>query len=318
MKLNKNVLSDRTLKIISLVIAIGLWLYVGQVQNPDIERTVKDVPVVFSQKRALEDKGLVLIDDNEHTIDIRIKGRRQYVYGVDSSTITVLADVGSLDSTGSHTLMTNVVLPYANLEIINKTPSVVAVTVDDLMEREFKVSVETEGTPKTDYIVGRMTSSLETITVKGPKSIVNGIEKVSAVVDVSSKTEDVALVSEFTVYGSNNKEIKSPYITLSESSAEVRCEILKTKTVNLIPVFAGDVSQAMKFLPDSNNTKTVKIAGAPEVIDDITEISTKPIEESEINSSGEASVELSLPTGVRSLDGDSFIFRFSPKQKQEE
>lgn len=318
MKLNKNVLSDRTLKIISLVIAIGLWLYVGQVQNPDIERTVKDVPVVFSQKSALEDKGLVLIDDNEHTIDIRIKGRRQYVYGVDSSTITVLADVSSLGSTGSHTLMTNVVLPYANLEIINKNPSVVAVTVDDLMEREFNVSVETEGTPKTDYIVGRTTSSLETITVKGPKSIVNGIEKVSAVVDVSSKTEDVALVSEFTVYGSNNKEIKSPYITLSEVSAEVRCEILKTKTVNLIPVFSGDVSQAMKFLPDSNNTKTVKIAGAPEVIDDITEISTKPIEESEINSNGEASAELSLPTGVRSLDGDSFIFRFSLKQNQEE
>ena len=318
MKLNKNVLSDRALKIISLVIAIGLWLYVGQVQNPDIERTVKGVPVVFSQKSALEEKGLILMDDNEHTVDIRIKGRRQYVYGVDNSMITVLADAGALSSTGSHTLMTNVVLPYANLQIINKNPSVVSVTVDDLMEREFDVTVETVGSPKSDYIVGKTTSSLEKITVKGPKSIVSGIEKVAALVDVASKTEDVALISELAVYGSGDKEMKSPYITLSETEGEVRCEILKTKMVNIVPVFSGDVSQAMRFLPDSNNTKTVKIAGAPEVIDAITEISTKPIAENSISAEGEASVQLSLPTGVRSLDGDKFIFRFSPKTVQED
>ncbi len=318
MKLNKNVLSDRALKIISVVIAIGLWLYVVQVQSPDIERTVKDVPIVFSQKTSLEEKGLILIDNNEHTIDVRIKGRRQYVFGVNPNNLTVVADVGGIDATGSHTLMTNIVLPYANLEIINKNPSVLSVTVDNLMEKEMPVTVEPTGNPKDNYVCGDATSSVEKVVIKGPQSIISGIEKISAKLDVSGKATDVAAISQLSIYGSNNKEIQSPYITLSESSLEVRCEILKAKTVDIVPVFAGNINNALNYLPDSNNIKTVKIAGAPEVIDSIHEISTKPISESSIDENGTASVKLNLPTGVRSLDGDSFIFRFSSKLQNNE
>lgn len=318
MKIKKNVLSDRALKIISVIVAIGLWLYVVQVQSPDLERTVKDVPVVFSQKATLEEKGLILIDDNEHTIDVRIKGKRRYVYDVTPANITVVVDVGNLDSVGEHTLMTNVVLPYANLEIINKNPSVLSVTVDELMMRELPVTVEAAGSPKADFVAGNMTSSIQSVVVKGPKSIVTGIEKVSAIVDVSGKSADVAAIGELTIYGSNNKEIQSPYISLSETSLEVRCEILKTKTVDIVPVFAGNISNALNYLPDSNNTRTVKIAGAPETIDSITEIPTKPINENDITETGTANVELSLPSGVRSLDGDRFIFRFTARQSGRE
>lgn len=313
MKLNKNVLSDRTLKIISLIIAIGLWLYVIQVQSPDVVRTVKNVPVVFSQKDVLENRGLILIDDNEHTVDVKIKGIRRYAYDVNQTNITVIADVSNLDKTGRHTLQTNVVLPYGSLEILDKNPSILPVTVDELMKREFDVTVMAVGSPKSDYITGNTQTQSKKITVKGPKSIVAGIEKVAAVLDVSGKSSDVAANAPLTLFGSNDKEIQSPYLSLSTDSIDASCEILKTKEVNIVPTFSGNVDNALKYLPDSNNVKTVRIAGAPETIDEITEIQTKPISEYDIGKDGNAMVRLSLPKGVRSLDGESFTFRFSSK-----
>ena len=44
MKALKN---DGMLKIISLVIAIGLWIYVVQVQNPDREETLTEMKHMF-------------------------------------------------------------------------------------------------------------------------------------------------------------------------------------------------------------------------------------------------------------------------------
>lgn len=311
MKLNKNVLSDRALKIISLIIAIVLWLYVAQVQSPDIERTVKGVPIVFTQKNALEEKNLILLNDNEHTIDVKIKGRRQNAFNVTPENLTVVADVSDISATGEYTVPTSVVLPYANLEVISKNPSAVTVTVDDLLQKELPVSIEPIGVPKAEYITGNMMSSIEKVTIKGPKSIVSGIEKVSAAIDVSGETTDVAAVSPLKIYGSNNKEIQSPYITLSEDSPEIRCEILKTKNAEIVPIFTGDL--AFSYLADSNNTKSVKIAGSAEAIENITEIKTKPISSDDIDENGIASVKLNLPQGVRSVDGDTFMFRFTKR-----
>ena len=58
--MKKQLKSDSALKVLSLVIAIALWFYVVQVESPDINRTIKDVPVVFTQKSLLEEREVVL------------------------------------------------------------------------------------------------------------------------------------------------------------------------------------------------------------------------------------------------------------------
>lgn len=306
-----NFRDDLALKIVSVLIAIGLWFYVVQVQSPDIERTIKGVPVVFSQKSVLENRGLILLNDKEHTIDIKIRGKRKYAIGATAENTTVLADVSSIEGTGTHTVYTNIVLPYANLEIINQHPSALTVEVDNLVTTEKEIEVQTQGEPKNGFSAGTVTVAPSTVTLKGPKSILDGVSTVVAEVDIGGKDADVETIVPLKIYGSNEKEIKSAYITSDITEAEVRCEILKTKLVDVKPVLAGsdpDVDNGIRL--DAGSLKQIRVAGPKDLIDSLTSVETQPILIEDINENGEATAELNLPAGVRSLEGNSFTFRF--------
>ncbi len=313
MKMKKQMKSDLPLKVFSVVIAICLWFYVVQVQSPDMDRVIKGVPVVFTQKNILEEKNLIVLNDNEHTIDIKIRGSRKYVMEVSSEDVTVLADVSNIESTGRHIVFTNIVLPYANLEVINKNPSMLSVDVDDLVTVEKPVEAVIEGAPKDSYMVGNLTANPQTVKIQGPKTIIDGIQSVAAFVDVDGKSADTAGTVPVRVLGTNNKEIKSQLLTFSTGEIEVHAELLKTKTVKLEPVFTESFHTSDELVLDENSIKEIKIAGVQTMVDSLNAIKTKPIAAADLNENGEVTVKLDLPQGVRSLDGDSFTLRFGRK-----
>ena len=307
-----NFRDDLALKIVSVLIAIGLWFYVVQVQSPDIERTVRDIPVVYTQKTLLENRGLVLLNDKEHTIDIKIRGKRKYVMDASNQNITILADVSSIDTTGEHTLYTNIILPYANLEIINQNPSSLIVEADTLATVKKKVDVVTTGEPKNDYVKGNVTALPETVTLKGPKTLLDGVASVAAELDIDGASSDVQAVVPLVIYGSNGKEIKSSYITADKTEIEARCEILKTKSVDITPVFSGNSTpESNGYKLDGGSLKQIKVAGPKNQIDSLTEIKTKEIKPSDIKEDGSVIVKPDLPAGIIPIEGNTFTLRFT-------
>ena len=310
----KQIKGDGALKIFSVIIAISLWFYVVQVQNPDVTRTVKDVPVVFTQKGALEEKNLIVLNDNEYTIDVEIRGPRQNVAAVDKKNLTVLADIGGIESTGPHTIITSIVAPYANIDILGKKPSALSVQVDDLVSKEIPIEILTEGTPKESYVVGDLFAKPEEVTVRGPKTIMDGIQSVVATVDVSGKSADTVGVEPFLVLGSNQKEIQSQLLSFSSTEVEVHAQILKSKSVKLELVFDDYVRSMMSdFVLDENNVKSIKIAGVQALVDTMQTVKTETITQRDLGENGDLTIKLNLPQGVRSLDGESFTLRYSRK-----
>ena len=311
-EVKKKIAGDTGLKIFSAVIAICLWFYVVQVQNPDISRTIKNVPVVFTQSNLLEEKNLILLSNKELTIDVEIRGPRKNVMGVNKKNLTVLADVGTVENTGQHTLVTNIVLPYANLEVVGKNPATLSVLVDDLVTVKKPIKVLTEGTPKDSYVIGKTSAEPEKITIKGPKTIIDGIQSVAAIVDVSGKTADLAGKENIVVFGVGDQEIKSPLLSFSVEEVEVHTEILKAKSVGLELIFSETAAYfSNEYVLDENSIKSVQIAGVQTLIDSMDTVKTKPIMLQNIGQNGEVTVTLDLPEGVRSLDGESFTLRFS-------
>lgn len=311
----RNILkSDLTLKIASVLIAVGLWFYVVQVQSPDIERTVADIPVIFSQKELLEERGLALLQDQEHTIDLKIRGKRRLVVDINNANVTVIADVSQITAPGSHALYTNVVLPVAGVEITKKTPATLEVEVDELRTKEIDVQYAIVGSPEQDYVLGNVELEPKTIEVKGPKTVVDGISTLQAQVDVSGKNADLSVVADIKVLGTSGKEIKSPYVSLSAQTVQVACQILKTKTVNIDPDFApGLLTQDMIYELDSSSLKTVKVAGSADVLEKLEAIKTKKIRS--VSEDG-VQIGLELPPGIRCMDGDRLTLRFSPHPRQ--
>ena len=80
---------DLSTKIISLLFAIFMWFYVIQVQDPEIEKNIKDIPVQFT-KAELEERGLTLTNDKEVQIDIKVRGQRKHISNIKKEDIQYL------------------------------------------------------------------------------------------------------------------------------------------------------------------------------------------------------------------------------------
>ena len=304
-------------KIISLLFAIGMWFYIIQVQSPEVEKTIKNVPVFFSQRVELESKDLVLINDKEYTVDLKIRGQRKFLTDIDATDISVSADVSKIEQTGTHSINTSVAIPYGNIEVLKQTPSSVTVTVDELVEEKKEIKVAPTGTPKEGYVVGETKASPGTVKIRGAKSIVGAIDHVAASVDVSNRTEDVSSVVTLKMISTSDTEIESPYVTCSDETVDVHCEILKKKTVTLEPIFASDVNTKEEwYVLDDNALKSVEISGTLSALEDLESVKTEVITREMIGKDDKVEVTLVLPSGISCLDGDKLTLKLKRETKR--
>ncbi len=287
-------------KIISLLFAIFLWFYIIQVQNPEVEKSIRDIPVQFT-KTELEDRGYTLTNDKEVQITVKIKGQRKYISGIKKEDIAAVADVTSIDSIGTHTVNVDVILPYGSIELVEQNPQHITVTVDEIVVAEKEVVINQLGRPKFGYCVSDYRFTPEKVKIKGPKSIVNTIEALSADVDVSGKDEDITVSGvPIQFVGTSGETFNTPYVTLEKSVVDVHCTISKKKTVEIDARFADGVD----YMLDDTSVKSIEIAGASDIIENIDKIPTSKITNGMISKDGEVEVTLQLPDGVTSLDGN--------------
>lgn len=302
--------SDGFLKILSVVIAIALWFYVVQVHNPDIEKTFRSIPVVFAQKSDLEKNSLTLLNDKDITIDVEIKGNRKNLMSLSASDITVVADLSAIEEKGTHTVVTTVMLPYGNLEVINKKPSTLNVEVDDLATETYPVTAVPVGEPKQGFIFDKAEITPDEIKVTGAKTILGGIDSVVAEIDVTDASTDFTASVSPKIFDSNGKEINLSYVKFGTESINVRCAILKTKAVTIKPLIDERIEEdGFVYQLDKNSLPDVNVKGSPDLLEGLSTVEADPI--TNIDDSGNAKFRLILPEGVSSVDGDVFTIRFT-------
>lgn len=83
--------------ILSLLIAIGLWVYVMGTVDPTVTTTIRDVTVEKINEDVLEEKGLSAELERPHTVNIEIKGTRSNVNEAKEGEIRATVDVSNCD-----------------------------------------------------------------------------------------------------------------------------------------------------------------------------------------------------------------------------
>lgn len=300
---------DSFLKILSALIAICLWFYVVQVHNPDMEKNFRGIPVVFSQKADLENNNLTLLNDKDITVDVEIKGNRKNIMSLKPTDITVVADLSAIEEKGTHTLVTTVMLPYGNLEVVNKKPSTLNVEVDDLATQVFPITVTPVGNTKDGFVFDMARATPEKIKVTGAKTILGGIHSVVAEVDVTDTSADFTVAISPKIFDSNGKEISSSYVKFDTENISIQCEILKTKPVKIKPNIEELITSKFIYQLDKNSLPEVNIKGSAELLENLSFIDAVLI--TDIDEAGDAKVRLTLPEGVSCDDDNIFNIRYS-------
>src|SRR5690554_3393090 len=101
----KNILeNNKTMWVLSIAVALLLWMYVISDQNPPTSDNINGIPVEFINQESLEEKGLVISHIEDQFVDIRVFGRRTQLYRINRDAIRVEADLSRLNTKGTHFL----------------------------------------------------------------------------------------------------------------------------------------------------------------------------------------------------------------------
>ncbi|OQB16013.1 MAG: YbbR-like protein [Firmicutes bacterium ADurb.Bin193] len=287
--------TDIAARIIALVIAIIVWIYVVVLLDPFIDIRISDIPVIYTNTVNLTNENFVLLNDKPSTVSIKIRGSRTMLAKVNKNDITAYVDLDGYNRKGEFSLPVSVRLPYEGLIVTEKKPYSLNVKIDKLTTQSFPVTVEFIGTPDEGFEVYKPVVSHETVEIKGPSDIVTEIEKVVALVDVDGVRSDVVSNKPLVFYNTNADVVGHKYLSATPEKVEVRCTVLARKELEVKAVLEdGDDKYTATILTGSR----VIVLGKPEDLKSVTEIRTLPIRVKNIKQSTKVAARLDLPPGV--------------------
>lgn len=285
--------NNTKMKFISLLSALVLWLYVMTVEDPIENRTFSDIPIAITNVNTIEDKGLSIYPEEELVTDISISANLSSLRLINKDNIYIYGRIEG-PKEGKNTIYLQANLP----ERVNKydiKPHSITINLEKIINEEKDIHIEIKGTSKIN--IDEIQPSKKTISVEGPRSIVNKVSSIKATLDVSNKDQDFSTKLKLTPVDSEGNEVKG--VTLEEDYIIANVKLLKQKTVpiklNLIENVEGEDVRTDYIL----DPEKVTIEGKKEIIDEITSIETQPINLKDIKESDIIEIPLNIPVGIK-------------------
>ena len=281
--------NNLALKVISILVAMVLWLIVVNIDDPDKTRTFTNIEVQVLNQDAIEDSGKVYnILDNSNMITVDVIGPRSYLKDLTASDIVATADLEQVDL-DMGLVKINVAVTKASDKITSVTSRTVnmKVSIEELLSKQFPIKTEVTGEPAEGYAIGDSTTSQSIVRIQGAASIVETINTVVAEVDVTDMKSKVNTPVTLKAYDNNGQLISSDKLTFSKKEVNVNVDILKIKEVPLVFSIEGEPAEGYRVIGDvQSSVDTVKIAGKASSLKKINAVS---IASSELDVTGRSS-----------------------------
>ncbi len=302
--------SDSFLKILSVAIAILLWLYIIVVLDPAVEVEVRELPIQFVGQEQLAESGLSVVSESATSINVKVKGSRKKMGRYDMKTIIAKVDLSGLFKEGRHKLPVDIVVPFENAGISSQSHYHVEVQLENTVHKELELKVLEQGSLGAGYMPGEVKISSPRITITGPESVVGKIEKAGVVLDFGNARTDIKQTLPIQFYDSEGRELTSQDALLKRISQNitettVTCKVVKLRAVKVTPQFAPETEDERTILAKATytiNPLQVQIYGDDEETGKITEILTERIPLMDIIDGQTVKVKLIVPKNVKVLD----------------
>ena len=330
--MNKLFTENLPWKIAALVVAILLWIFVINTQNPTQPQEISSIPVKILGYEKLVEQGYELTNKEEiqnQNFKVVVSGPRLEIDKLvrDPSLIKVTLDLESyLDNLTDYSTSEEahysikINLDGSSVTIKDRRPQVTKVRIDKVASKEQKVGYVISEELLNKYTLlgdGKPIISPEKITITGAKTDIDRVAEAR----VSIKSEDFSedqLVSQLpvTLYDIDGEEIQG--LELSDQTIEVKLPIGSQKRVPVNITYTGKVSDEYVLTKVEASTEEVTIVGKAEVIDSISQIDLEPINldlltESDANL---LKVKMKLPNGVMTVDGDEVSVSLQVRKKK--
>jgi YbbR domain-containing protein len=176
------------LRIISVLLAIGLWLFVnagqhGSVESYNVAVTYRNLP-----------PHMIITNFRQQNIKISVSGPRTLLSLIDPSRLTLRLDLTGVGiGEASFKISPESFNVPRQTNVISIEPSQIALDVDEIINRELPVHLTLAGVPPMGYRISSTQVNPRTVTVRGPSKALARTDDVDTdPIDMSDSTTNLA------------------------------------------------------------------------------------------------------------------------------
>lgn len=300
-------------KLLSLIIAIGLWFMVINTENP-VETRSYTAAIQLQNEEALTERGYVVVNDEELSstrVTVRLRGQRLALDALSQSSTRVQAVVDLSDVIYSYSgepvsVPVDIVIPSvvnSSFEILSKSVQTVSVDIQPYVNKDFDVKAVVNTTDETAKELANAVASPGSVTVYGARSIVESVAEVRAYVSPETVEDGMVMTAVPVAYNADGIVVGDVTFGTEELSVMITLDEVKSVRVNLS--LTGEVADGYEITDYYTTPETMEVAGDAAALSRLNSINLPDIDVTglEANSGYEFSAGDYLPDGLRALDG---------------
>lgn len=275
---------DKLMMVVSLILAIIIWVLVVYDQGNTEERSIGGIPVsVTLTPFASEDLKLRIVDGAEAVATVYVEGPRSVVGQLSKQDITVTADTSTVLTAGTYTIPIRATSngDYDIIKVVGNdgANATIRITCDVIYEKSFALTADHVEMPNLSVVDNKATrfgapspsgAAIKdgSIVVSGPKSDVIRIARVAAMIqEERSISETTSFTADLVAYDAYDRPVDGITILNAEDSTiNVVVPVLQYYTEEL----ALNVKNAPEGLAEkvTVNPKAIELWCIPSELDE--------------------------------------------------
>lgn len=291
------------IRLICVLLSVGLWVYIINVENPNRVTTFRGIPVQIKNAESLKNQKLILVPNQDFKVNLTIEGPANQVFNARNSSFSLSVDLSQFTlKVGENDVPLKSYDKIPDQTRVVSSDQFIKVKIDELAEKS--VDIKKDGikyTAAEGFYVPEPQIDSSVAWISGPKT---DVDKVAALVvmgnkeNISSTHKELLKVVPVDAEGKTVDNITSSksYVEVTYTALEVRKDIpvrLKTTNTNTDIYIRSQTTLPTK----------VSIAAKESVLNNIKEIETAPIDLLNVKpGQTDYPVKLVVPSDVTVLD----------------
>lgn len=303
--------------LLSLVIALGIWLYVVSVVSPESETTINQVPVLLEGEKTLAERDLIIVSNKNFSVDLKLFGNRVDLNKLSASNITLQADLSQITEPGEHNIRYSISYPAVvdpgNVDVLEKNPQHITITVAETDWKEVPVKVE-YGTSRVPdgYVVDRQNPQFDhdTVIVTGPKETLEYVQYAKINVDLTGQVSTIDDSFKVILCDARGNDVTKneglkyvDKLSTNINAIRAKIHIYKIKEVPLVVevIPGGGLREEDVVLTYSQ--QSIVVSGSDRDLEKLDQIVVGTVKLADVMENTQLVFEIELPTKIDNITG---------------
>lgn len=282
------------LKLLSILLAVVMWVYVSNDQATTTEHEFKAVPV---NVRGLT--GNLVVSEAPGKVTVRVQAEQNMIAKLTPRSVEAYVDLDAVKA-GRSVVPVQVKVP-TGVKVVDLRPPEVTVVLEPIVTKQVAVKIQATSVPAEGLKVLGMQVKPEVVVLRGRQSILNQVDEVFVEVDLQNRSQTFGESLPVRVSDTEGRLLEEAAVQRTPQSVNLLVTIgpgLLSKTVKVVPEIIGEPAKGYAVTLTSIDPADLVITGESDVISLLTEVRTNPVDVTGADKDLTVDAELMLPQGV--------------------